>query len=201
MIIIDTMDQQIYYGDLNPKDLADALTAQYNRGNLRTQIVGDRDNLKVQIATRRDSVSGGQTALTVSLKKVPDGVMVQIGSQAWLGVAASLGQSALATLLNPMNLLGRLDDIAQDIENMQLADGVWAALEKAARAHGASKQVASRLRRMVCEYCNTANPTGTGSCVACGAPLGNVQPRTCPSCGFVVLRGEKNCPNCTRQIL
>jgi RNA polymerase subunit RPABC4/transcription elongation factor Spt4 len=195
------MDQQIFYGNVTPTDFAEALVSHFNRGNLQTQMVGDRDNLRVQIATRRGSQSGGQTALTVSLKKVPDGVMVQVGTQAWLGVAASLGQSAVATLLNPLNLLGRLDDIAQDIESLQISDTAWEVINKAARAHGASRQIAERLRRMVCDYCNTANPTDAGSCIACGAPLGGVQPRACSTCGFVVLRGEKTCPNCLKPIL
>ena len=194
------MDKRIYHGDVTPTDLAEALLAAYNRGNLRTQMVGDRNNLKVQIATRPGAASGGQTALTVSLAKVEDGVMVQIGSQAWLGVAASLGQSAIATLLNPWNLLGRLDDIAQDIENLQMVENVWAVLEKTSQAHGAGKQISARLQRTVRDYCNTANPVGEGSCIACGAPLGQVQPHACPNCGFVVLRGEKTCPSCNRLI-
>ncbi len=194
------MEQRIFHGDITPTELAEALLAAYNRGNLRTQMVGDRNNMRVQIASRPNASSGGQTALTVSLIKVEDGVMVQLGQQAWLGVAASLGQSAIATLLNPWNLLGRLDDIAQDIENLQMSEAVWAILEKTARSHGAGKQISARLQRTVCDYCNTANPVGEGSCIACGAPLGSVQPRACPTCGFVVLRGEKTCPSCNRPI-
>jgi predicted amidophosphoribosyltransferase len=45
------------------------------------------------------------------------------------------------------------------------------------------------------------NEVGAGSCIACGAPLGNIQPRTCVACGFVVLRGEKTCPNCSKLIV
>jgi predicted amidophosphoribosyltransferase len=53
---------------------------------------------------------------------------------------------------------------------------------------------------MVCEYCLTANPVGEPSCIACGAPLGEAQPRTCLNCGFVVRMNESICPNCKQPI-
>jgi len=60
----------------------------------------------------------------VLIQKVEDGVSVQAGQQAWLGVAASLGYTALAALRNPFTLLGRLDDLAQDVEYIQLSDNI-----------------------------------------------------------------------------
>ena len=86
--------------------------AEFNRGNLHAQTVGQANNLAVQIATRMGAQSGGQTALTVSIQSVEDGIMVDIGEQAWMGVAASLGQTAISALRNPFSLLGRLDDLA-----------------------------------------------------------------------------------------
>ncbi len=194
------MEQKIFHGNITPNDVAEALLAHFNRGNLRTQVVGDSNNMKVQIATRHGAASGGQTAVTVQIQKVSEGVLVMVGQQAWLGVAASMGQTVIATLLNPWNLLNRLDDIAQDIESLQIGETVWQVIGKVAQANRASTQVAERLRRSVCEYCDTANPVGEGNCIACGAPLGKVQPRTCVSCGFVVLRGERTCPSCNRPI-
>jgi len=44
---------------------------------------------------------------------------VQVGQQDFLGVAASLGASALTVFRNPLGILGRLDDIAQDIESIR----------------------------------------------------------------------------------
>lgn len=194
------MEQRIFHGDLSPNDIAEALLAQFNRGNLRAQVWGDSRGMRVQIATRQGAASGGQTAVTVQIQKVTEGVMVTVGQQAWLGVAASMGQTVLSTLKNPWNLLSRLDDIAQDIENLQISENVWQVVNKVAQAHRASTQISERLQRAVCEYCGTPNPVGQGSCLACGAPLGNVQPRTCVSCGFVVLRGEAACPQCGKSI-
>ena len=195
------MEQRIFHGNLSPSDLANALLSSFNRGNLRAQVVGTGGDVHVQIATRPGAASGGQTALNVHLQTVEDGVMVSLGEQAWLGVAADMGQTVIATLNNPFNLLGRLDDIAQDIENMQIAETVWQVIAKTAQAAGASAQISARLQRLTCEFCGTANPVGEASCIACGAPLGSIQPRTCPACGFVVLHGERTCPHCAKALM
>jgi hypothetical protein len=195
------MDQRIFHGNLNPVDLAQPLLAEFNRGNLRAQIVGQADNLAVQISTRTSAASGGQTALTVTLQKAPDGVLIQLGQQEWLGTAASLGRTTMATLMNPWNLINRLDDIAQDVENLQLSEHVWQVIDQAARALGTEFQLSERFSRLTCEYCGTANRVGEASCIACGAPLGKSQPSTCPNCGFVVKPNEIKCPNCGREIV
>jgi hypothetical protein len=194
------MEQRIFHGKLTPSGVAQALVAEFNRGNLVAQSFGVPQDMVVQIASRQRRASGGQTSLTVSIKEAPDGVSIGIGQQAWLGVVASLGQTALSVWRNPWNLIGRLDDLAQDIEHLQLADHVWGVIERTARSAGASFELSERLRRLECEYCAVANPVGEASCVACGAPLGRVQPRTCRSCGFVVRSDETACPNCRRPL-
>jgi RNase P subunit RPR2 len=199
-IIIQAMDERIYHGSLTPETIASALTAQYDHGNLQTQIYGRDNHLIVQIATRQMRQSGGQTALTVDIEQVPDGVMVKVGEQDWLGVAASLGWSAIITALKPLNILNRLDDIAQDVSSIQMKELAWRVIDSAARSTGASQELSRRLKRMVCEYCNTANPVGQPRCIACGAPLGDSQPTTCSKCGFIVTRAEKYCPNCKSRL-
>lgn len=190
------MERRILHGNIKPTDIAQALMAEFNRGNLHAQTVGQADKLAVQIATRWGAQSGGQTAMTVSIQKIEDGVMIDIGQQAWLGVAASLGRTAFSAIRNPFSLLGRLDDLAQDIENLQLQENVLKIIDRVAAALGVSRELSERFQRVVCEYCKTANPLGEGSCIACGAPLGNVQPTTCPNCGFVVTKEDSTCPNC-----
>lgn len=190
------MEQRIFHGNITPSDIAQSLLSTFNRGNLRAQALGSGEKISVQVGTRPGASSGGETALTINIFKTKEGVMVEIGRQAWLGVAASLGQTALATLKNPWNLIGRLDDIAQDIENLQLSERAWEAVERTARALAASHALSERLARLTCEYCGTANPVGEPSCVACGAPMGAAQPRTCVRCGFVLRNAEKSCPHC-----
>jgi hypothetical protein len=194
------MDQRIYHGKITPADIANNLVGYFNRGNLRVQQFVNGNQTTVQIATYSRPISGGQTALSILLQSVEDGVSVQMGQQAWLGVAASLGFTALAALQNPLNLLGRLDDLAQDIEDIQLTDQVWKVIDDTARAMGTGYELSDRLRRLVCQYCYTANPVGEPNCIACGAPLGDVQPSTCPHCGFAIIHKELICPNCGKHI-
>jgi len=193
------MEQRVFHGNITPADVAQALLAEFNQGNLRAQVLGESDHLTVQIGTSQWSRSGGQTALAVEIQTIEDGVTVQIGQQQWMGVAASLGQTAIAALMNPLNLLGRLDDIAQDIQNLQLNEKVWAIIAREVQAKGASHQLSERLSRLTCEYCGAANQVGEATCAACGAPMGDVQPTTCGKCGYVLTHGEKFCPNCGQQ--
>ncbi|HZJ22028.1 MAG TPA: zinc ribbon domain-containing protein [Anaerolineales bacterium] len=194
------MDRRIFHGNITPNDLAHALIAEFNRGNMNTQVVGDKDRIAVQISTRLGMMSGGHTALTINIQKVEDGIMMELGQQAWLGVAASLGQTALSALRNPLSLLGRLDDIAQDIENMQLSENVWNIIDRTVATFGASHALSDRLTRITCDYCGSANPLGEGNCLACGAPLGEVHPVTCRNCGFAVSASEIICPNCNKKL-
>ena len=191
---------RIYHGDLQPSDLTRDIIAYFNRGSYRVQQIGRDPKIAVQIATHQFTRSGGQTALTITIHKVEDGVSVQVGEQAWLGLAASLGATALGALRNPLSLLGRIDDLAQDIESLGLHEEVWEVVENAARQHGVGKALSDRLQRYICPYSNTANPVGEGRCVACGAPLGDIQPQTCMNCGFVVRNLERICPNCHAKL-
>jgi hypothetical protein len=195
-----SIDNRIFHGNITPRDFAQALMGEFRGGAWMAQHFGNPEELVVQITSRDHPTAGGRTALAVTLRQVGDGVAVQIGRQAWLGVAASLGQTVLETLHNPWRLLGRLDDLAQDVESLQLTERVWMVIESAARLKGATLELSERLRRLVCDYCDTANPVGEPACIACGAPLGRVQPRTCRHCGFVVRTGETVCPNCKRLL-
>lgn len=194
------MKPRTFHGVLTPDDIARVLVARFNRGNLHAQQFGNGNKVIVQIATHPRPMSGGQTAVTVNLEKSADGVTIQIGKQTWLGVAASLGTTALWTWRNPWNLISRLDDLAQDIENLQLVDDIWNTVESYAQTVGASYELSERLRRTVCDYCNTPNPIGESHCIACGAPLGDVQPVTCKECGFVLKHKETVCPNCGQTV-
>lgn len=197
---MEYMSTRIYHGDIDPHQIANNLSAAFHRGNYQVQQIGDNDNLAVQIATRENRRSGGPTAMTATISKVTDGVSITLGQQNWLGLAASLGFSALSAVRNPLSLLNRLDDIAQDVESMTLEDQIWQVIDQTAREYNIGHAMSSRLRRTICPYCLTANEIAAGRCVACGAPLGEVQPRTCPNCGFVVNKDEISCPNCKYRL-
>ena len=111
------------------------------------------------------------------------------------------GQTALSALKNPLTLLGRLDDLAQDISSIQLAETIWQAIQRTTEAAGASHQISERLRRTECSYCGAAAPVGEPTCPACGGPMGTVQPKACLKCGFVPPAGARKCPKCGSNII
>jgi hypothetical protein len=190
------MEQRTFHGPITPQDFARALIAEFDHGNLHARMVGRGENIVVQISSPAMPASGGHTAISVHMSAIEDGVLVRVGQQQWMGVAASLGVTALSALLRPRTLLGRLDDLAQDITSLNLTNLIWKTMEDVAKKLGASYEISMRLRRISCPYCRTANPVGEPHCVACGAPLGDLQPRTCNNCGFVLDADDLSCPNC-----
>jgi hypothetical protein len=194
------MQTRTFHGPIAPLDLAQALVAGFNRGNLRAQAFGDQKMAFVQIATPGLPTSGGKTALLVQLSAVEDGVMIQLGQQDWIGVAASLGLTALMALHRPLSLLNRIDDLAEDLNSLQLAERVWQTIDQTATGLGASFDISERLRRITCPHCLTANPVGGSACIACGAPLGPSQPNACRACGFIPPAGAATCPNCGKPL-
>lgn len=190
------MEHKTFHGDITPKDISKALIAYFHRGNYQVQQIGDGKNIIVQIASHRIPSSGGQTSIGVSIQEFEDGVMVQIGKQSWMGIAASLGKTALSAIRNPLSLLGRIDDVAQDIESLTIRDEIWAVITQTANNLGAGQELSERLRKYVCDFCDTPNPIGEPHCIGCGAPLGGIQPQTCSFCGFIVTNNEIICPNC-----
>lgn len=194
------MTKKIFHGNFTPDDLAALLLLHFHRGNLEVRKIGSGDQVAVQIMTRETAQSGGDTAIGVSLQAFEDGVIITIGEQQWLGVAASLGYSALAALRNPFSLLGRIDDVAQDIANLNLEEEIWKVLSANIAKKGDKYDLSDRLKRIACDYCDTANPVDAPACIACGAPLGDKQPRTCKSCGYVLRSNDRRCPNCRRAV-
>jgi len=194
------MTKKIFHGNFTPDDLAALLLLHFNRGNLEVRKIGSGDQVAVQIRTKKGSQSGGQTAIGITFQTYEDGVVISTGEQQWLGIAASLGYSALTALRNPFTLLGRLDDIAQDLEYINLEEEIWKVLTANVRIKGSQYELSNRLKRIVCDYCATANPVEAPSCIACGAPMGNKQPQTCKNCGYVLTANEKFCPNCKKPV-
>ncbi len=189
-------DRRTYHGEISPDDFANALVAEFHHGNLIGRKMGTGEKLLIQLATRDMATSGGRTSLSIHMTRIEDGVLVELGDQEWFGVAASLGKSALAALHNPLSLLGRLDDIAQDIASLQLRERIWETIERTAASLGASTMLSERLRRLTCPYCLSANQVGESNCVSCGAPMGLYQPIACEKCGFVARAADAHCPQC-----
>jgi hypothetical protein len=194
------MEQRIFHGQFTSEDLSECLVTHFNRGNLVVQELKNGDDLSVQIKTKERRSSGGETALGISFQKVEDGILVQIGQQTWAGIASNLGVSAVLAILNPINLLYRVDDIAQDFEYIQLTDEVLKVLEAKAKALGGGYNLTENLKRIICDYCQTSNPATESGCIACGAPLGVNQPFICSHCGLALDKFARYCPNCNQPV-
>jgi hypothetical protein len=100
-IIIENMDRRIFHGNIKPNDIAHALMAEFNRGNMYAQVLGSTGKMAVQVATRNGAMSGGQTALTINIQSVEDGIMVELGEVTAL-------KEALVGLLGDPRLRQRL---------------------------------------------------------------------------------------------
>ena len=194
------MERRIFHGILSPTDIAQALLGRIQSRQHPRASFGKERQTGCPDWNAAGRMSGGQTAITVTIQKVTDGIMVELGQQAWLGVAASLGQTAFSLFRNPFNLIGRLDDLAQDIESLQLSENVWEVIARTAASAGASHQLSDRMSRLTCEFCGTANPHGEPACIACGAPLGDAHPTSCSNCGFAITKDESTCPNCGHKL-
>lgn len=194
------MTQKIYHGNITPDDLATALQGDFSRGDLRVARSGDNEKVVLNISTPQSRAAGGNTALGVIVQQHEDGILVNIGDQEWLGIAASFGQTALSALQNPWNLISRLDDIAADVDSLNLPEKVWQAIERFTQSKAATHLISERLRTTTCQYCNAANPVGAAVCVQCGAPLGDVQPGACSNCGMVNKKEARFCANCGTKL-
>jgi len=194
------MKQRFFHGEITPTDILQALNAEFNTRTLKVRQFSKGSQIAIQLTTPDSPASGGSTSLTVLVEKIPDGVSIKIGNQSQFGIAASLGKSALLFWKNPWNLISRLDDIAQDFQNLQLSDRVWEIIEELAKSKNATFKLSKRFRRVICEYCLTPNPISATHCIACGAPLGRSRPITCPKCGYVIPSKLTTCPNCGAKL-
>lgn len=194
------MEQRTYRGEIEPEALADALVAQFNRGDLMAQKIGHGDHVLVQIASRDWEWGGPQTALTVGIARAEGGIQVSLGQQRWLGAVADLAQTGLMALINPISLITRIDDIARSISGLTLPQQVWEAVEHYCESVGASLGLRAEETVVVCPYCGVGNPIGAPKCSACGAPLGDAQPVACPNCGLLMEAGARFCSRCGTRL-
>jgi hypothetical protein len=195
------MDQKTYHGEIDPQELADMLVSHFDQGDLTAQKTGRTDRVVVQISTGRHRRRGDpQTSLTVTIAKVEDGVTVTVGEQQVLGIAADLVQTGIGALLNPMSLIGEIDDVVRNVSKLNLPDQVWEAIEEYCRSVGAGLGLAPEKVLVSCPFCGVGNPIGVGKCPSCGGSLADVQPITCPKCGQILEHDAKFCTRCGTQI-
>jgi hypothetical protein len=194
------MDQKTYHGDIDPQELADVLVSHFDQGDLMAQKAGRPNRVVVQISSAHRHWDDPHTSLAVTIAKAEDGVTVTVGEQQMLGVAADLVKTGIAALVNPLSLVMELDDIARNVSKLNLPQEVWKVIEEYMRSVGAGLGMAPEKLLVTCHYCGVGNPVGVGQCSACGAPLADLQPITCPKCGQLLAHDQKFCTRCGTRI-
>jgi predicted RNA-binding Zn-ribbon protein involved in translation (DUF1610 family) len=195
------MEQRTYRGNIDADGLAEALVARFNHGDLMAQEVrGQEGHLMVQIATRDWGWGAARSALSIGIAPVEGGVRVTLGQQRWVDAVASLAITGLGALVNPLSLLGRIDDIARDVGKLTLPDQVWDAVEHYVDSVGAKLGMSEKQLVVTCPYCGVGNPIGVGRCSACGGSLADAQPVACPNCGFISSKDARFCSRCGTKL-
>jgi len=195
----EVMEQRTYHGDLNPEDIAKALVAQFNQGSTVAHQFSQGERVVVQIGSR-DRRQGVENALTVSLSKTRDGVNVGVGEQRWLDAATDLAQAGLGALFNPVSLISNLGEIVRDVSSFSLPEQVWKTIESYCDSVGAGLGGSLEQSNITCGYCGVLNEPGAPRCIACGAPMGNLQPIHCHVCGLSAPYNAKTCKRCGAKL-
>jgi hypothetical protein len=191
------VEQRAYHGELDPHDLARTLAVRFDDGETRAiWMEGEGERAIVQIQSRRVEPGDPTTAVTIHISPTKTGITVSVSEQKVLGVAADMARSGVQAWLNPMRLLGEIDDIARNVRWLGLRGEVWEAVDEYCQNVGSGRGAAGLLSTIVCPYCGTPNDIGAHNCQACRAPLAAVQPIVCSRCGFLNRPEHELCVNC-----
>lgn len=187
------MEQRTYHGKITPEELAQALTARFSGDDLSATVAGEEGRLLVSISS--SGWQGGRTALQVGLSAVVSGgVLVTVGEHDVLGVASDLLQTGLAAMVNPLTVIGEMNDVARNVERLQLPKLVWETVDHYASSVGAGLTPDPVV--VTCPYCGVDSPIGVTKCSSCGASLASAQPLTCAKCGKILPATLKYCTRC-----
>lgn len=190
-------EQRVYRGKIDAEDMARALVLEFNAGDTQAQWTrGEGGRAVVQVSNRQVQYGDPTTTVAIYLTPSASGMVVAVSEQKLFGVAADLAKSGVKALLNPLSLLGELDDIARNVRSLSLRQEVWTAVEAYCRNAGAGIGAGRQLEMVVCSYCGTPNDIGALNCRACRAPLADAQPVTCGRCGSLNDPQARNCVNC-----
>ena len=164
------MKQFLIERSVQPKEFIDRLAFEFDNATFDVLI---QQNLKDQnvakIITDSRTLSESQTSLIVVAELTEKGLLVTVSDQEWGGIAASLGTTVVAAILNPINLVGRIDDLAADVQNLQLGDKVEQFIRNF--SDNMVNKSSALAPKSVCKYCRSRNEDTATHCASCGAPL------------------------------
>ena len=164
------MQQFLLQNLSDPNDFLQALRFEFDTDAFDVSIQATAKNVyDVRIYSQNNRMRGSQTSIFIHVTQTERGLEVSISDQEWGQIAASLGTTVAATFFNPINIIHRLDDLAVDVQNMQLGERV----ENFVREYNERKAKAAEFidDKALCKYCHTRNNPPGSHCISCGAPL------------------------------
>lgn len=190
-------EQKIYcapYIDIN--ELSKKLEESFKKDKYDTQAFkAPNDGTTVQLRQKGSwrSALGMSSALTVTLTKQNENLIVDIGAAKW-GEKAAVGAVG-AVVFFPALITAAYGAWKQS----QLPDQVFELIEQQIQlCQGASTQEigTGNASNITCPSCKKTLTSGSKFCPGCGAALQS----KCPNCGTDVSAGGKFCGNCGSKI-
>ena len=164
------MTQYLIQHQATPKDFMEALKFEFDTPNFDVEIKPiSPDHYESRIFTSRNNTSESQTSINITAILTENGLSITASDQEWGQIAASLGTTVVAAIINPINLLGRIDNLAVDVENMQLSERIDKFVHSFATT--LAERSETQANRSTCKYCRSRNDQTATHCASCGAPL------------------------------
>lgn len=166
------MNQRVFYGNINPTNLADHLVGvfnqqpgmYYNHPHTMAQRVGEGDSVLVQIL-HSGSWGRNNNTLGVQIVRVPGGVSVSIGQSNWLDIDEStLAGMVVGALFFPPLLLFPL---ISGLTHSSFDQDVWSVIEGYCTWAAGQTRGTEAPRVFHCPYCGAYNQIGAQRCLSC----------------------------------
>lgn len=166
------MNQRVFYGNINPVNLADHLVGVFNQHpgmyhnhpSTAAQRVGEGDSVLVQIL-HSGSWNNSSSTLGVQIVRIPGGVSVNMGQSNWLDMDGStLAGMVVGALFFPPLLLFPL---ISGLTSSSFDQDVWSVIEGYCSWAAGQPEGATMPRFFRCPYCGAYNSLGAQQCVSC----------------------------------
>jgi hypothetical protein len=172
--------QRMFHGSITAAALADQLAARFGDRQHRTLVEHGPGTALIQIGSKHG------TPATVHIADTTGGVLVTLSrDRNWLDRTADAGEIIeRAAAGNPISLLAMIPDALGELRQENVTPQIWDAVnEICALSRALAGEEDAPGNPVICEYCQTPNPPGSGRCHACGGALQVDLPRVCPKCG------------------
>ncbi len=218
------MDTRFYRAPgLDIERIARDLEGLYISQDYQVQHFGNKDHMVVQLkmGSQLEAVIGMQAALTLTLQRLPSGVVATVGQQQWIDKAAAgaIGMLVLWPLaitagvgaIRQASLEGQLFSMLDTVVLQQRADvqigSVPPDIEAQARRQAPPSPYESPVpgqesyhrEAPKCSNCGALYDIGDLYCARCGKPLAPPK-KQCPACKAEIKSNATFCTKCGTHI-